>query len=211
MSNSLCNDSITTGEHDQMVRTTESRSKGLRFNSHYRLCVQVSGRFLIPCSLCPLNRMGIWWRRAEPWRVKTDKLCAPTLDAPRSQILKCSVHLPFTFTPTFPHKPLRDMKWPSATTRLTTQFTSGLISDLVICKHRKEYGHKYMTLDVLTETRCNKTTQTQAQFYVYCTSRMYTENTNSMVHSRCRCCCLINLRNKAVCVVNIHGSTIGLC
>ena len=32
------------------------------------------------------------------------------------------------------------VKWSSVITRLTTHCTCGLMSDLVICKHRKEYG-----------------------------------------------------------------------
>ena len=32
-------------------------------------------------------------------------------------------------------------KWPFAITRLTAHCTCGLMSDLVICKHRKEYSH----------------------------------------------------------------------
>ena len=40
----------------------------------------------------------------------------------------------------------------------------GLMSDLVICKFRKVWS--YMTLNVLTETRCHETTQTQI-LYVY--------------------------------------------
>ena len=39
------------------------------------------------------------------------------------------------------HTPLEeDFNWPSAITRLRAQFTCGLMSDLVFCKHRKEYG-----------------------------------------------------------------------
>ena len=44
-------------------------------------------------------------------------------------------------THTYPHKPLKKIKWPSAITMLTTHFMCGLMSDLVICKHRKENSH----------------------------------------------------------------------
>ena len=42
-------------------------------------------------------------------------------------------------THTYPHKPLRKIKWPSAITRLTAHFTCGLMSDLAVCRclHRK--------------------------------------------------------------------------
>ena len=36
--------------------------------------------------------------------------------------------------------PDENKKWPSAITRLTAHFTFGLMSDLVICSHRKEYS-----------------------------------------------------------------------
>ena len=35
-------------------------------------------------------------------------------------------------------------KWPSAVTRLTAHFTCGMMSDLVICKHRNEYKLKLL-------------------------------------------------------------------
>ena len=40
-------------------------------------------------------------------------------------------------THTYPHKPLRKIKWPSAITRLTPHFMYGLMSALVICKKRR--------------------------------------------------------------------------
>ena len=40
-------------------------------------------------------------------------------------------------THTYPHKPWRKIKWPYASSRLTTHFMCGLMSDLVICKFRK--------------------------------------------------------------------------
>ena len=48
------------------------------------------------------------------------------------------------FTHIYPHKPL--WKWPIAITRLTTHFTCGLMSGLVICEHRK--------LLVIHNTKC---------------------------------------------------------
>ena len=41
--------------------------------------------------------------------------------------------------------------WSSAITRLTARCTCGLMSEVVICKHRRVWS--YMTLNVLTETR----------------------------------------------------------
>ena len=41
-------------------------------------------------------------------------------------------------TRTYPHIAMRKIV---AITRLTASFTYGLLSDLVICKYRKEYGH----------------------------------------------------------------------
>ena len=38
---------------------------------------------------------------------------------------------------------LRKIRWPSAITWLTVLFRCELISDLVICKHRKGYGHTW--------------------------------------------------------------------
>ena len=42
-----------------------------------------------------------------------------------------------------------DYKWPSAKTRLTTHVICGLMSDLVNCKHRKEYGHTWLQFSLL--------------------------------------------------------------
>ena len=41
------------------------------------------------------------------------------------------------------------LKWPSAITRLTTHFTCSLVSDLVICKQRKEYDHIWHRMSLL--------------------------------------------------------------
>ena len=41
----------------------------------------------------------------------------------------------------YPHKPQRKINWPSAITRLTAHVMCALVSDLVICKRRKEHGH----------------------------------------------------------------------
>ena len=40
-------------------------------------------------------------------------------------------------THTYPHKPLRKIKWPPAITKLTTHFAYGLMSDLVIASIEK--------------------------------------------------------------------------
>ena len=59
------------------------------------------------------------------------------------------------FTHTHPHKLLRKIMWPplQSLCRLTTHFTCGLMSDLVICKHgQRVWSHK--TPNVLTETNC---------------------------------------------------------
>ena len=52
---------------------------------------------------------------------------------------------PFTCSPrgqyvtyAYPHKPLKKIKCPSAIIRLTAHFKCRLMSDLVICKHKKE-------------------------------------------------------------------------
>ena len=49
------------------------------------------------------------------------------------------------------------IKWTSAITKLTAHFTcGGMMSDLVICQLRIEYGHwSYMTPNVLVETYCH--------------------------------------------------------
>ena len=52
-------------------------------------------------------------------------------------------------THTYPPKPLRTLKRPSAITSLTDQFTCGLMSDLVICKHIKEYGHTWHQMSLM--------------------------------------------------------------
>ena len=48
---------------------------------------------------------------------------------------------------------LWSLKWPSIITRLIDPITCSLMSDRVICKHKKERC-QYMTLNTLTETRC---------------------------------------------------------
>ena len=69
-------------------------------------------------------------------------------------------------THTYPHKPLRKIKVTIyAIIRLTTSFMCGLMSDLVICKFRKVW--LYMTPNILNETRCPWTTQTQPNPFNY--------------------------------------------
>ena len=41
---------------------------------------------------------------------------------------------------THSRKPPRKINWPYAITRLTAHFTWDLMSDLMICKHRKQNG-----------------------------------------------------------------------
>ena len=41
-------------------------------------------------------------------------------------------------THVYPHKLLRKINWRCAITRLAAHVTCGLMSDLVICNHRKE-------------------------------------------------------------------------
>ena len=53
----------------------------------------------------------------------------------------------------------------SAITRLTDNFKCDLMSDLVICKHRKEYGHtqhwmSLLTPDVIKQQKTQKLSQT---------------------------------------------------
>ena len=45
--------------------------------------------------------------------------------------------------------PLRKIKWSSAITRLTAHFVCGLMSDLVICKRWKGYGHTWHQIPLL--------------------------------------------------------------
>ena len=61
-------------------------------------------------------------------------------------------------THTYPHKPLSKIKWLYIIARMTAHFKCGLMSNLVICKHRKKVL-QYITLNVLTETRCETTKQ----------------------------------------------------
>ena len=44
---------------------------------------------------------------------------------------------------TYSHKTLREINWPSAVTGHTSHVMRGLVFDLVICKHKKEYGHTW--------------------------------------------------------------------
>ena len=53
------------------------------------------------------------------------------------------------FTHTSPHKPLRKINWSSAITKLTAHTTSGMMSDLVICEHRKGYGNTWCWMSLL--------------------------------------------------------------
>ena len=48
-------------------------------------------------------------------------------------------------THTYEHKPLRKIPWPPVITKLIAHF--GLVSDMVICKYRKEYM-------VINDTEC---------------------------------------------------------
>ena len=62
---------------------------------------------------------------------------------------------------TYPHKPPRRLKWQSEVPRLTAHYL-GLVSDLVICKHRKEYGHTWHVMPllrpgVIKNTQCTQT------------------------------------------------------
>ena len=57
---------------------------------------------------------------------------------------------PLTYIPTL--TPDNSKSGPSAITSLIAQFTIGLISDFVICKQYRVWS--YVTLNVLTETRC---------------------------------------------------------
>ena len=52
-------------------------------------------------------------------------------------------------THTFPHKTLQKIKCTSEITRLTGHFTFGLMSNLVIYKHRKEYGYTWHGMPAL--------------------------------------------------------------
>ena len=45
--------------------------------------------------------------------------------------------------------PEEEKKWLSPITRSTAHFTSGLLSDLVICKHWIEYGHTWLWMLLL--------------------------------------------------------------
>ena len=53
------------------------------------------------------------------------------------------------------------LKWPSAITRLTAHCTCGLMSDLVICRHKKVW--LYVTPNILIKTRC-KLNNTNSNF-----------------------------------------------
>ena len=70
--------------------------------------------------------------------------------APQNSIMEDKARM---MTHTHPHKPQRDIKGPSAITRLTTHFTCGLMSDLVICKHKRVWS--YLTPNVLTGASCH--------------------------------------------------------
>ena len=50
--------------------------------------------------------------------------------------------------------------------QVAAQFTCGLMSALVICK-QKERVWSYMTLNILTETRCHETTKSETQSHVF--------------------------------------------
>ena len=59
-------------------------------------------------------------------------------------------YCPFVlFYPYIPTQTLRKIKWPSAISRLTAHFACGLMSDLGIRKHRKEYGHLWYWMSSL--------------------------------------------------------------
>ena len=61
---------------------------------------------------------------------------------------------------TYPHKPLSKMKQPSTITRLAVHFIRGLMFVLVICRHRKEYGHAWHGTSLLRPgVTLNNTTQ----------------------------------------------------
>ena len=60
-----------------------------------------------------------------------------------SQLLQGSM-----LTHTYPQKLLR--KWLFAITRLTAHLTYGLVSDPVVCKHRKEYGYTWHRICLLS-------------------------------------------------------------
>ena len=52
-------------------------------------------------------------------------------------------------THSYPHKPRRKINWPSVVTRLTAHVTCGLMSDLIFCKHRKEYNYTWHRMSLL--------------------------------------------------------------
>ena len=70
--------------------------------------------------------------------IPSPSLC-PTL---RGDKMSMSTH-------THPHKPPWKNKWPSAIIRLTAHFMCGLMSDLVIFKHRKEHGRTQHRMSLL--------------------------------------------------------------
>ena len=57
------------------------------------------------------------------------------------------------WTHTHPHTFQRKIKVVICNHQADNSYMCGLVFDLVICKHMKEYAH--MTLNILTETRCH--------------------------------------------------------
>ena len=56
---------------------------------------------------------------------------------------------------TYPHKPLRKIKVTICNHQADSPLYLWPGSDLVICKFRKKLWYEYMTMNALTETRCN--------------------------------------------------------
>ena len=95
--------------------------------------------------------------------------------------MRCS-HACHTYT-----NPRGRLKWPSASTRLTTFFTYGLMSDLVISKQRKRVWSN-MTLCALTEDRHHLTVQTLP----VCGSNLITYTYPNYLISQCHYITLAN-------------------
>ena len=56
---------------------------------------------------------------------------------------------------TYTHKPLREIQWPYAVTRLTVHFMRGRMSDIMVAKKDKNIIWLQMAANVLVETGCH--------------------------------------------------------
>ena len=70
------------------------------------------------------------------------------------------------FTHACPQKPLRN--------KLTTHYICGLISDLVICKHREEYGHTWHWMSLLRPSVLKAPSRQPAVCYCVVVTAAYT-------------------------------------